>query len=253
MSSGDAFSIPTPESVTLEFPIATAGSRFVALLVDSVLVFLAAFGLMLLTVVLVATHWGRAASVWLRAGEIALLFLVFWGYFSFFEIAWRGQTPGKRLTRLRVLAADGRPATISQTLIRNFVRVVDAFPGVYALGALCMLLNRRAQRLGDLAAGTIVVHESAPPLPPLAAAAPPDAIPAAQPLTAEDLDLIATFLQRRDSLPGDVRAGMAERIGRELRSRLPPETWRWTQSEAGLEAMAAAARATAGARPPGRG
>lgn len=243
MPGENAISVPTPEAVALEFPIATAGSRFAALLLDSVLMGIgAAIAAILASAVQVALL-GRSEMVWLRAGEIAILFLVFWGYFSFFEIIWRGQTPGKRLVKLRVLAADGRPATLSQVLVRNLVRLVDALPGVYAVGAFCMLLNRRAQRLGDLAAGTVVVHETAPELPAAVAAAPAAAMAAARSLTAEDLELIETFLQRRQGLADDVRFTMRARIGQRLRPRLPAEARTWTESEAGLEALAAAARA----------
>lgn len=242
MSNEDAIAVPTPEAVALEFPVATAGSRFVALLLDSVFMGAGAAVLMILMAGLRAAIAGRAEMVWLRAGEIAVLFLVFWGYFSFFEIVWRGQTPGKRLVHLRVLAANGRPATVRPVLVRNLVRLVDALPGVYAVGAFCMLLNRRAQRLGDLAAGTIVVHEVAPELPAALAAAPAGAMAAVRGLSAEDLELIEIFLQRRRGLTDEVRAAMRARIGQRLRPRLPAEAEPWTESEAGLEALAAAAR-----------
>jgi RDD family len=83
------------------------------------------------------------------------------------EWFWRGQTVGKRLLRLRVLDADGLRLQFHQVLMRNMVRFVDMLPGFYLVGGLACLLSRKAQRLGDLAASTIVVHHRKMPEPDL--------------------------------------------------------------------------------------
>ena len=86
-------------------------------------------------------------------------FLLVWGYFSLFEAFWRGQTPGKRAMKLRVIKDAGRQITLFESLARNLLRIVDYFPGLYLTGVITMLCNKRSKRLGDLAAGTLVVHE----------------------------------------------------------------------------------------------
>lgn len=82
-------------------------------------------------------------------------------YFSLFEGLWNGQTPGKRAARLRVRMADGTPVTFSAAVFRNMLRIADFFPFLYITGLIAIFLNPKSQRLGDLAAGTIVVHEPA--------------------------------------------------------------------------------------------
>lgn len=246
MSVPDAFSVSTPEQVELEFSIANLGSRFTAILLDSILGGVMGIVVLIAGLALARELRGLVLGTWVTAGLLLAMFLLYWGYFSIFEITWRGQTPGKRAARLRVMSVDGRPATVGQVLIRNLLRLVDALPGVYAVGAVCMLLNRRAQRLGDLAAGTLVVHAGEMALPPSLPAAPPAAIAAAQGLAPEDLRLVETFLHRRGSMPAGLRVATAEKIGAWLAAHLPPEAREWTQSEAGLEGLAAAGRAAAG-------
>lgn len=80
-------------------------------------------------------------------------------YFIFFEAIWNGQTPGKRVIKLRVVQDSGSSATFLQVLIRNILRVIDSLPTLYAIGILSVLLNKKNQRLGDVAAGTVVIRE----------------------------------------------------------------------------------------------
>ena len=93
------------------------------------------------------------------------VFVVFLGYYPLFEGFWNGRTPGKRAQGLRVVLTDGQPVTVGPVLVRNLVRIVDFLPAYYMIGAITMILSRRSQRLGDLAAGTIVVRERALPAP----------------------------------------------------------------------------------------
>ena len=96
---------------------------------------------------------------------VLAIFLLIWGYHIFFEFLWNGQTPGKRVAGIRVLTTRGEPVTFVHVLVRNLLRIVDFLPSSYMLGAVCILVTRRSQRLGDLAAGTIVVHERFDALP----------------------------------------------------------------------------------------
>jgi hypothetical protein len=98
-----------------------------------------------------------------RAGwGIVLLtaFFVEWLLPAWLETAWRGQTPGKRVMRLAVLNEDGTPVRWPAALTRNLLRAVDFLPFLYGVGLVSMLANRDFKRLGDLAAGTVVVYQS---------------------------------------------------------------------------------------------
>jgi hypothetical protein len=82
-----------------------------------------------------------------------------WGYYIFFETLWDGQTPGKRRARLRVIRSDGLPIGFAEAAIRNLVRMVDFLPAYYGVGVVAMFVDGRSRRLGDLAAGTLVVRD----------------------------------------------------------------------------------------------
>jgi uncharacterized RDD family membrane protein YckC len=92
---------------------------------------------------------------------VAALFLILWGYYLFFEIVWNGQTPGKRRLGIRVIRENGYPIRPADSAVRNLVRIVDGPPLGAVLGLFVMLFNARSKRLGDFAAGTIVVREGA--------------------------------------------------------------------------------------------
>ena len=159
MTAPDQLSIETPEQVALEFPLAGVGSRFLALAIDMLLQ-----GAIIAIVILAVTGtWSvirpTGGGFWFAAVGLLAVFSIFYGYFAGFEAFWHGQTPGKRLVGLRVLRVTGRPIRLDEALIRNVLRVVDQLPGVYAVGIVTMLISSRSQRLGDLAAGTVVVHE----------------------------------------------------------------------------------------------
>jgi hypothetical protein len=141
----------------------------------------------------------------------------------------------------------GRPARIDEASLRNLLRVVDQLPGVYAIGIVTMLVSARNQRLGDLAAGTVVVHEKALSVPILTVAAPPAGVawsggPA---LLDAELLLVETFLQRRHELDPGIRQTHAGAIAARLRARLgaaaPP-----LEPEALIEALHARARTRGG-------
>lgn len=145
--------------VAIDLPVASPASRALAAAVDQLLLF--ALSLLLLVVgggVAVLLPEGDA-RLWLMVGGLLLLFLVRGGYFVAFELAWHGQTPGKRLFGLRVVTVDGGVPGFWPVTIRNLVRAVDALPGSYGFGVVAALLSARGQRLGDLAAGTVVVRE----------------------------------------------------------------------------------------------
>src|SRR5262249_32763682 len=99
------------------------------------------------------------SSSFALASLVALQFLIITFYHLFFELLWNGQTPGKRMFGIRVVQANGLPLTASSAIIRNLVRLFDFFPILYGIGLVSMFATKQTQRLGDLAAHTIVIRE----------------------------------------------------------------------------------------------
>ncbi len=262
----DQLSIDTPEQVALTFPVAGIGSRFVALLLDTLL----QIGVVLVVALLFAavsaalgTHRnaGSLAGKWFVAVMIFAGFLLFWGYFALFEALWRGQTPGKRALQLRVIKDSGRGITPFESLARNLLRVIDYLPSLYLAGVVTMLANKRNKRLGDLAAGTLVIHDRpevqpllhtggngtgnffAPSKPWSVVAETANPFPADRiaRLSAHDLVVMEAFFARALDLPVDVRTAMAHGIAAEMAGKMgvaPPEG----NPERALEAMALSMR-----------
>ena len=141
--------VPTPEGIELSLRVAGPMPRSRAWLLDLLirLAILLVLGIML----------GALGKV---GGALMLLiaFVLEWAYPVLFEVLRQGQTPGKRACDLRVLHEDGTPIQWRASVARNLIRTVDFLPVFYGFGLIAMLLNRDFKRLGDLAAGTIVVH-----------------------------------------------------------------------------------------------
>jgi uncharacterized RDD family membrane protein YckC len=226
MTFDDRVTIATPEGVPLELVLAGLGSRFIAAILDA----------SIQAVLLIATSLIFAAisvNGFVQAAFSILAFLIIFGYDVAFEVANAGRTPGKMATGLRVLRRDGRPVDFLTSAVRNILRIVDFLPVLYVVGTVMIVVTRQHQRLGDVAAGTIVVRERratipAVPLPPQAAL--PDGSFLAWDVSAVSADEVATvrrFLERRYS----VTAAARHQLGWELSSRLrhkvtgPHETW----------------------------
>lgn len=219
---GDARrAIVTPEAVALDLDVAGLGSRFAAAAVDFAIQ--AAIGL---GFGLALAGLGAAGTPGTPLAALAAVgfFLILFGYFPLCEGLWSGRTPGKRAAGLRVVQGDGQPLTMGPLLVRNLVRVVDFLPGWYVVGAIAILVSPRSQRLGDLAAGTIVVRERSAPAPSALPAPSPGAAPApadASALTEREYGMVRSFLQRRGSLDPQARRALAAQIAGALRGRVP--------------------------------
>ncbi len=153
--------IDTPENVVFGYEVAGIGSRFMATMVDSlILVLLFVLGTVaggFLTNAADALIDGSAG--WIAAIFTLITFLIFFGYYVIFETVWNGQTPGRRMYGLRVVDLEGVPIGLTAATIRNLVRLIDFLPVFYGLGVVVMFINSQSRRLGDLAAGTIIVHD----------------------------------------------------------------------------------------------
>src|SRR5581483_821088 len=167
----DPYGLRTPENVVVHYDLAGVGSRFLAAAIDTlipgtliILILLAvsaAGGLALASGALrdVSSFQASSVGIWLVAVLLLVNFLLLWGYYVAFELLWNGQTPGKRAVGLRVLRDSGYALGFFDSLIRNLLRLVDFLPLYYGIGVLTMVIDSRWRRLGDLAAGTIVVKE----------------------------------------------------------------------------------------------
>jgi uncharacterized RDD family membrane protein YckC len=165
--------IETPERVPLAFALASIGNRFLAVAIDHFIQYFTIFVVAWLVISLSgfdvynadtkASELFQEMPKWTFAILIIVLFLIFAGYFVVFEWLWNGQTPGKRLLKLRVIRDDGRPITFWEALARNLLRIFDAVPGfvvpIYSIGLITIFMNTRDQRIGDVFAGTVVVRE----------------------------------------------------------------------------------------------
>jgi uncharacterized RDD family membrane protein YckC len=159
--NSDQLNIDTPELVAIQMPLAGIGSRFIALLIDTLIW---AAGLVVLGLVLWAFQpalqaFSSLSYQWTVAIFTLSIFLLNWGYFTLFEAFWHGRTPGKRIARIRVIQRSGRAIGIFESMARNFIRYVDQIPFFYAVGVVAVFATRQHQRLGDLAAGTLVVRD----------------------------------------------------------------------------------------------
>ncbi len=243
--------IETPERVSLEFALASIGNRFLAVAIDHFIQYL--------TIIIVAWAFlslsgyggysggGESPSQlfnevpkWTIALMILVLFLLFSGYFILFEWLWNGQTPGKRLMKLRVIREDGRPLTLWEAIARNLLRIFDAVPGfvlpVYSIGLIVIFLSSRDQRVGDVFAGTVVVRERTDEAPTFAETFSNQISDAAfrrvqqkievqaniALLTEPEIEVVESFLRRRWDLSDRQRLWMAWRVALPLMYKLKP-------------------------------
>jgi uncharacterized RDD family membrane protein YckC len=258
--SPDQLNIDTPELVSIEMPLAGIGSRFIALLVDYLIW---GAGLVVLTVLgialLPALHtFNRISAQWAEAIVIFIVFVVNWGYFTLFEAFWNGRTPGKRVAKIRVIQRSGRSIGLVESMARNLVRYVDQLPFFYAVGVIAMFVTRQHQRLGDLAAGTLVVRDSEPDSPLWAdtgsrtfTAQIFQQVPIPEPhttvvlpamsiakLSSMDLEVLEGFFARRLDMSLATRHALAERIASAIRAKSGLEMPAGASVETFLEAVA---------------
>lgn len=218
--------VRSPEGI--EFPLRLAGpmTRCLAWVLDILVVITAQMTAAGLFAVLRLISFDAAG-----AAMAILNFVLFVGYGIWLEWRWGGQTLGKRLFRLRVLDARGLKLTFSQIAVRNLLRAVDVLPLAYLVGGLSVMFTRRAQRLGDLAAGTIVVREprvETPDLEMLTAGRynsfrehPHLEARLRQRVTPAEASLVLQAVLRRDEFDADARVALFREMAERFRARVP--------------------------------
>jgi uncharacterized RDD family membrane protein YckC len=226
--------VRTPESIAFSYELAGLGSRFLALMVDQVIqiaALIAIFGSIFLALMrVVAARHGpppvsdKVATSLAIAFVVAVVFVIFYGYFIVFEALWNGQTPGKRLLGLRVVRDGGYPIDFGASLIRNLIRIGEQLIGYYILAAISALISPENKRLGDLAAGTIVVRDARLAAPRAPAARDDEPVYASTAyLSGEERGLVKRFLERRDALSVERRSELAAQLAGRVRDRVPAD------------------------------
>lgn len=238
----DKLTIDTPEQVHLEFTLAGIGSRFMAAFFDSLIEAAVYLLLFLLSLMWASTGFFNGnRSIWWSAVVSLVVFCINWGYHAIFEALWKGQTPGKRLAKIRVIKDSGRPINAFEAISRNLIRAVDFLPLFYGVGVITMLLNSKNRRLGDYVAGTLVVHESSDGESKIFFNTPTKTefiLHQAAGLTLQEAELIETFLARRLDIPPEVRRVNGKRIADMVSARLNiPAESRPADNENFLELM----------------
>jgi uncharacterized RDD family membrane protein YckC len=191
--------VETPEGITLTLRVAGPVARALAWGIDSLIRYGALWGLLMA----LAFLGGGGLGLWLIA-----LFLTEWFYPVLFEVYADGATPGKKALGLQVIHANGTPVDWPSALIRNLLWVVDFLPAFYGFGVVAMLVSRDFQRLGDLAAGALVIHRDPPAQSP--ALPPGPALPPPWPLSPAEQQWLIDFAERGPALNPERQAELAE-------------------------------------------
>lgn len=224
--------ISTPENVDLHLELAGLGNRILAAVLDHLLI-----GAVLFATIAVCVGIGlgientplpaetKTTAYWWLAGiGLFFLFIVNFGYFIFFEGTWHGLTPGKKVAGIRVIEANGQPVSWGSVFIRNLMRIIDELPGLYP-GLIPMMLDKNERRLGDFAAGTLVIRERMPSLSTSglnvsAAARKPDLFVDTGQISPERYSMLIGFLKRRGVMNLSERQRLASDMTDRFRSDL---------------------------------
>ena len=206
----------TPEGVVLELVLAGLGSRFLARLLDTVIQGA-------LIIALAIGIGATRAPGWILALSFVFIFLIVFAYDVLFEVLNNGRTIGKQAAGIRVLGQGGEPIRFLASAVRNIVRIIDFLPVFYLVGSISIVTTQHDQRLGDLAAGTIVARDR---FPGLTLTAPPITVtPAAvatwdvSAVSTTEVQAVRQFLDRRLDLRAPARAYFAA----DLVNRLAPK------------------------------
>jgi uncharacterized RDD family membrane protein YckC len=214
----------TPEGVALELVLAGLGSRFLARLLDTVI----QFGCIIALAIGVNA---TGAPGWVLATSIVFIFLIVFAYDVAFETLNNGRTIGKQAAGIRVLGQGGEPVRFLPSAVRNIMRIIDFLPVFYLIGSISIVVTERDQRLGDLAAGTIVARDRFPGLSNMAApiTVTPDAVATwdVSAITPGEVHAVRQFLDRRLELRAAARAYFATDLVNRLAPKvagIPPNT-----------------------------
>jgi uncharacterized RDD family membrane protein YckC len=242
VTTDETLVIETPERVPLHFALASIGNRFIACAIDHTIQIVVLFGVVIVFLIVRGfsdfSNRFTSAPKWVQALLIIFVFVLMSGYFALFEWLWRGQTPGKRWLKLRVIREDGRPIGFFEAMMRNLLRNFDFMPSpFYSIGLISVFATEHGQRIGDLVAGTVVIREREAEAPEFAQVfASPVSDPAMRrswkpvPFTADvnlltetEIAVVESFLRRRWDLKDYPRQWMAWRVAMPILFKLRPQ------------------------------
>ena len=232
----DTVVVTTPEGLDLQIVLAGLGSRFLARVIDSLIQGALGIALLLGLRALGASLNQTAPTRSPSSGPgpavaaalvvaFVFLFLIAYAYDVLFETLSSGRTPGKRVAGIKVVRAGGQPVGLAASAVRNLLRLVDFLPGSYAIGVISILVSERNQRLGDMAAGTLVIRDRRLERRPSWSRSSQSAQDATisswdvSAVTAEEIVTVRRFLERRHDLLPKAR----DRLSWELAQRLRPK------------------------------
>ena len=233
-TSKEVLTIQTPEKVGFQYLLGGLGSRATAFILDT------GIRVLFLSVIFLGfrltAQWipvldpsgvlSGLSKNWIIALGVIAYGLIDLGYFLLFEALWNGQTPGKRQQRLRVVRLDGAPIGLLGSAIRNILRAVDILAGVYPIGLVVMFLSQKSQRIGDYAAGTVVIVERSRGMPKVETSvheshAEPrgDIETHISTLRPKQYQVLKSFLKRREAMDSDHRQHLARLLAQRLLER----------------------------------
>jgi len=223
--------IDTGESVAFRYELAGLGSRFLAIFIDIAIQLLVGSGILFTFIFLwsitfwrtwyVSSHLYKIGAAAAAGAAIFATFMLFFGYFIIFEWLWSGCTPGKRLIGIRVMRDGGFPLDFIGSVIRNVVRALEFLLGFYLISAISTLFSAQNKRLGDFAAGTIVVRDARFERHAPGKRSEHEAEdPAVRDLGFAQREIIRQYAARRDALEPRARQGLAAEIAKHIRPRL---------------------------------
>ena len=227
----------SPERVQLDLELAGLGSRFAAAFADGIVK-----GILIIFFIVAASLLSGLGAVtvsgWrdmVKTGEyvslggaftLLIIFGIVYGYSILFETIWNGQTPGKRLIKIRVVQKNGSPVTFTQVLVRNMFTIIDQLPFFYTIGIISIFLTRRNQRLGDLAAGTVVLREKSGRTPAVLDDTVPEAAWAGtaglhlHTVTEAEFSTLKQYLLRKDTLRPEEALALEQKLAAHFRGKL---------------------------------
>lgn len=201
------YQIETPEGINLLFRPAGPIIRSIALLID-ILVQIGIAALFIIAMLFIISRTGYSFSGYPIGFAFILLFILYWWYFVLLEVLNKGQSLGKYFCHIKVIHDDGTPVGWSSSLLRNLLRVVDMLPSFsYGLGLITGLTSKEFKRLGDIAAGTLVVYSEDIPTHHRLPVATANNCPF--PLTPEEQQIIISFAERSETLSVERRLELA--------------------------------------------
>ncbi|APB33460.1 RDD family protein [Gloeomargarita lithophora Alchichica-D10] len=224
--------IATPEHTELELLLAGPGNRAYALAVDYLCLGLALVLEAILIYAIVVSEFLdnfadengdiSGALLWLAALGFLGAFLIYTGYFVWFETLWQGQTPGKKLAHIRVIREDGRPVGLQEATLRTLLRIVD---DLFLIGAYFVIFGKREKRIGDFVAGTLVIQEAVTQnqriqLPEAVEEMGEDLVPVAAHLAPDELVILRDYVQRCGRFHPLIRQQLARELAQQLQERL---------------------------------